>query len=599
MDIVIHAPAKSSGSLIRLLRSIETADYFGSRRPHLPIELPAEIDRPTSNFLENLVWPPLDASEGPHASQVTLRHRLPRHRFTAEEVSTHLVESFYPARPKDSHVLLLSPQVELSSIYYHYVMYNLLQYKYATFARMTEAAKNLMGFSLELPSVYLNNSGVLEPPTIEDPPQKQGEAKSKEHTPFLWQAPNSNAALYFGDKWVELHSFLSARIATRNPHLASEYRSPSRPKIISEYYPSWMEYVQELMRTRGYSLLYPYFPANSDAVVTVHNELYQLPEEYSPTGHQSSPTPVPSVDPNDPFVADPSASVPTFATSKESPLITSNLLSLIPESGQSNVIDIVSLPILSHDGNLISPSVSGLNAETFANNFRREIGRCDGNELRIYNHMSAEDLFCNLDWHKDQHMDPLQDKHENHKSEQKPSREVVGSPVEFSPEQGKGEVKTSLNEGESVTTEFAAHLGRQNPKVAVGVDENMKLEAHKVDPEVLKTKTKGEDDIESNNFIAEANTAADGSSATANVNAKSMESKEKNLKAHEEIVPNKLQDITNDPTPQDPQVVLESKMGTPTEPTITPGSPSPSAAAQAEPIQSGADFVPPVRHRGW
>lgn len=94
VDILIQAPSESSGTMVRLLRSIETADYFGARRPHLTVELPSEVDPSTWGYLENLVWPPLDESGATHVSQVTLRHRIPRKTTTEEEASSRLVESF-------------------------------------------------------------------------------------------------------------------------------------------------------------------------------------------------------------------------------------------------------------------------------------------------------------------------------------------------------------------------------------------------------------------------------------------------------------------------------------------------------------------------
>ena len=152
VDILIQAPTGSSGSLVRLLKSIENADYFGFRRPHITVELPSEVDPPTWDYLQNLVWPPLDWSGAPHASQVTLRHRISRRTMTEYEASARLVESFYPARTKSSHVLLLSPQVELSPLYYHFVIYSLLEYKYSAHAQVAKDAPQLVGFSLALPS---------------------------------------------------------------------------------------------------------------------------------------------------------------------------------------------------------------------------------------------------------------------------------------------------------------------------------------------------------------------------------------------------------------------------------------------------------------
>lgn len=592
VDLVIHAPLKSSGSLIRLLKSIEAADYFGSRRPHLTIELPAEIDRPTLDFLENLVWPPLDWSGGPHVSQVTLRHRLPRNRFTAEETSTHFIESFYPARPRDSHVLLVSPQVELSPIYYHYVMYNLLHHKYATSIRVTDASKNLMGFSLELPLMYLNNSAELEPPRLESASEEGAEFIIKERMPFLWQAPNSNAALYFGDKWVELHSFLSARMSRRDPNLASDYSPPKRQKIVSEYYPSWMEYVQELMRTRGYSLLYPYFPTKSDALVTIHKELFQLPEEYSPTRHQSSTDPIPSVDPHDPFVIDPSANTPGFTTREESSLLTSNLVSLLPEPGHSNIHELVSLPILSHEGNLISPSFSASNARTFANDFRREIGRCSGTEPVIYNHMSAGDLFCNPDQSAGFLKDPPEEKDENNNEERIHSSIVVGSPLEFPPDQVESKARTLADEDEDLRNGFAAHLARQNSKLAADADKSTKLEDNKLEAHVLRLNSESRDDMTGGSSKADAKPAIDENFEGATANPRKIESKDEALKINEEIIRKNKLDPLDDLEHRDPQAVLDS---------TTPVSPSLSITSQAESSHSQAEFVPPVaiRHPGW
>ena len=399
IDLVIHAPPQSSGSLLRLLKSIQTADYFGSRRPHITIELPAEIDPPAYEFLENWVWPPIDSSGTSHASQVTLRHRIPRHGFTTEEASTHFIESFYPARPKDSHVLLLSPQVELSPTYYHYLIYHLLEYKYS--ARAQREPHSVIGISLDLPTTYLDDIKNLEPPILTHKETTNSSLTTYDPTSFLWQAPNSNAALYFGEKWVELHSFLSARIALQDPDLPADQRPPNRQRVISENYPSWMEYVLELMRIRGYSLLYPGLPLGSDAIVTVHEELYHSPEEYKPKHPRASASsPIPTLDPQDPFTTNPYAHSPSAPTHSESPLLVSNLLSVLPET--ENLPALGRLPILSYEGEIVTPSRSESIATKFADSFRREIGRCDDAHMAKISEdikpvVGVADLFCNLE----------------------------------------------------------------------------------------------------------------------------------------------------------------------------------------------------------
>lgn len=485
----------------------------------------------------------------------------------------HFIESFYPARPRDSHVLLISPQAELSSIYYHYVIYHLLQYKYATYVRLSENSEYLMGFSLELPSTYLNNSAELEPPKLEPPPAKEGEVKSERHTPFLWQAPNSNAALYFGDKWVELHSFLSARISIRNSQGVSDYKPPSRQKVISGHYPSWMEYVQELMRVRDYFLLYPYFPPKSDAVVSIHNELHQLPEEYSQTHHDISPTLEPSsIDPDDPFTIDPSMETATFTPRHEPLLRNSNLVSFLSESGHSDLPDIGSLPILSHDGNVVSPDQSAKNAQQFTNEFRHEIGRCSGKMTIIVNHMSAGDLFCDPDQLDEFHADPLEVTVSESDEESVPAKEVTGNPVESLSKQAEKEIKTLKNEGKDVQNEFTAHLGRQKTKSIDNADTSSKLKKDKSETDVLKARPENKD----------------------------------SMMAGDEIINQapKKQDPAFDPSASSgPQAGPGSNIREiSAESALIPNTPSPSLTADAEEptYTQQADFVPPViRHRGW
>ena len=435
MDILIQAPSDSSGSLIRLLKSIENADYFGARRPHLTIELPTTIDPPTWRYLENLVWPPLDWSGSPHASQVSLRHRIPRRTSTEHEASARLIESFYPVRTGNSHVLLLSPQVELSPLYYHYVIYNLLEYKYSAYGAATTAFPNLVGFSLELPSFHLNDSEPLKPPLLEKTPLK-GKEKGLpgERTPFLWQAPNGNAALYFGDKWMEFHSFLSARL-TKPPS--------SRRKVFSQKHPAWIEFLLELIRARGYSMLYPNFPNDGDAIATIHDELYQIPEEYHKSP-ETPPSPTPNLDPDDPLTADneqrPGASPPNI----EQQLLESSLISILPNNG--DLPEMSNLPLLSYNGINMSGKLSHEAAMSFSETFRREIGTCTTDAEttpRAVN--SALDLFCHLD----DIYDPL---HPVQPQYSRPPRPVV---------QPHDEDAIASEHHDNAKQESSAHMARQ------------------------------------------------------------------------------------------------------------------------------------------
>ena len=382
VDIFIQAPKDSSGSLVRLLKSIEEADYFGARRPHLTIELPADVDQATWRYLQNFIWPPPDFSGAPHASQVTLRHRIPRRTVSAEEASARLVESFYPVRTDDSNVLLLSPQVQLSPLYYHFLLYTLLEYKYSDYSKKTKEGPDLMGISLALPSTFPNDT------TQFVPPRRSSGGEEREKTPFRWQMPNADAVLYFGTKWMEFHSFLSNRLS----------KPPTDdPKIFSESHPAWLEYMLELMRARGYSLLYPNFDFEDTALATVHSDLFQVPEEFLDK-KSKSPSTLPSTDSD--FTVDPGAikSPPNV----EKPLLSSSLVSLLPSSG--DLPELGNLPLLDFQGETITNEASGILSFVFTNTFRGQMGGCaDEKEQSPRYFNSANDLFCHLEEIYDYH----------------------------------------------------------------------------------------------------------------------------------------------------------------------------------------------------
>ena len=424
VDLLIQAPKGSSGSLVRLLKSIENADYFGFRRPHLTIELPSEVDPPTWNYLQNLIWPPLDWSGAAHASQVTLRHRIDRRTTTEYEASARLVESFYPARTKDSHVLLLSPQVELSPLYYHFVIYSLLEYKYSAHGQVAKDAPNLLGFSLELPSFYLNDTTAFAPPV-----------KKGEHTPFLWQSPNSNAALYFGDRWIEFHSFLTARLS-KPP--------PARRKWISEKHPAWLEFLLEFMRARGYSLIYPNFASDEDSIATIHDELYQVPEEF-PKKTQAADSSIPDLDPNVPLTEEFDSQARRGPPNTETTLLSSDLISSLPNSG--DLPELSDMPLLSYNGLNISRELSDEAATAFSQTYQREVGDCKSlSDITPRQPNSALDLFCRLDVV----YDPLQ-------SARRPGNFLHSQPESLP----RDEDVIKAGQHDNAKAEASAHLARQ------------------------------------------------------------------------------------------------------------------------------------------
>ncbi|KAG9248134.1 hypothetical protein BJ878DRAFT_433999 [Calycina marina] len=369
IDMLVHAPTESSGSLIRLLNSLKKADLFSSAPPRLIIELPNDVDETTKRYLENFQWPP--KSDSNTGSLLSIHHRIPQKVLSPEENSVRFLESFWPADSLGSHILVLSPRVELSPLFFHYLKYNILEYK---FSANKYEADNLLGISLDVPAKFLDDKIPFIPPKSEN----SDYGKTPNLSPYLWQAPNSNAALIFGDKWVELHDFVSRTLASQHKSSAST----ASAKTVSKSYPSWLEHVLQLSRVRGYFTLYPSLK-NLDSLATLHNELYQPPEEYKDDLY--------SEDPTSELMANP-AKYKSLAKS-EVPLATKSLLKTLPRNGVLPKIS--EMPMLTWDGE--TTDLKGLmgSATLRATIFRQEVGVCPaGAKVKDQRPGMTDDLFC-------------------------------------------------------------------------------------------------------------------------------------------------------------------------------------------------------------
>ncbi|KAL3419785.1 hypothetical protein PVAG01_08283 [Phlyctema vagabunda] len=374
-DMVIHAPTQSSGSLVRLLESLKHADYFSSPPPSLTIELPPIIDETTTRYLENYRWPPAKSAPPGSGSQLTIHHRIPQELLKPEESAIRFLEAFWPARLESSHVLVLSPQVELSRLFFHYLKFTTLEYRHSK--SQQDSGPKLFGISLDLPTTHLNDSLAFTPPV--NPLNDKAPHSS---SPFLWQAPNSNAALYFGEKWVELHDFVSHILRAQKTAPTATILSQ---KLVSKTYPSWLEHMLRLVRARGYWMLYPHFESDN-SIATVHSELYHLPEEYSedPDMH---PDPLTEVD--GALTADPSHHL-SLKHSETSLYSTS--LSRVMGGALPAIRD---LPLVTWDGDVIPTTEIGNYALTYSKLIRQELGGCDVSKPpKARLGLGASDLFC-------------------------------------------------------------------------------------------------------------------------------------------------------------------------------------------------------------
>jgi hypothetical protein len=357
---------------------LDAADYLGST-PSLIIELPPSLDPQLRGILQNL------QGLSQLAGRITLRRRIDPRYMDPAESSLRTVEGFYPMNPRLSHMLLLSPQTEVAPSFYHYLKYTILHYKQS--ARAKQASLDLMGISLELPSSKpTSDREPINPPSLlsTDDIKKHGQ----HYIPsFLWQAPNSNAALFFGDKWTEFHSFLSNRLGISE----TKTNIASQDKVISKRYPGFMEYLLELMRAKGYYMLYPSFPGHTAAsLVTVHHDLYHPPEEFA---HEISlnagKKPIPEIDnPDEPLepLVDASEMQP------EKPMARTPTIMPLLDLFESGLPDVEELSLLSYDGEELTPETYHRKTREYADKFRLLYGHCT--EDSIVTEGPGLDLFC-------------------------------------------------------------------------------------------------------------------------------------------------------------------------------------------------------------
>lgn len=390
IDILIHAPQDSSGGLIRLIKSLERADYSGMRAPRLTIELPNDVEPFARSYIEGLVWPPDKKASPLKTNALSLRHRIQTSRLNSEGASLRFVESFFPSSTYNDHVLVLSPQAEVHPLYLHYLYYITLEYRYS--AEAVAESDDLLGLALDVPTSFINGSLGFEAPKLRDmQPVEDSEWEKHdkdEPAPFIYQAPSSTASLIFGDKWVTFHNFLSRRL-----EMAAAGKSEAHVKQVSETEPAWMEYLLELMSARSWNMLHPAY-----SVATVHGELARIPEEYLREFRDKKS----NGDGTQPVVLPESA----FLTADEPPKVqphaemnsddsTSSLLNLLPFDGE--LTELTDLPHVYRNGKLFTPEGNADFQHTYITWFRQHIGGCDADvaaKKRKVNWLSADDLFC-------------------------------------------------------------------------------------------------------------------------------------------------------------------------------------------------------------
>lgn len=389
IEILVQTAPGTSGGLIRLMKSLQRADYSGLKSPRLTIELPNDIEPFAKNYLEWLEWPPDQQASPLRVNGLSLRHRIPTKRMNSEQASLRFVEGFFPTSTNDDHVLVLSAQSEVHPLYLQYLYYLILEYRYSSYG--TPEMDDLLGLALDVPTTFINGSTGFGPPHMDE--VKKGDtltaeqAESDAPAPFLYQAPSADASLIFGDKWIEFHNFLSRRL-----ELAEAGKAVKHVKQVSETQPAWLEYLLELISARAWNVLHPATP-----MATVHVELARIPEEYVRDARANSlhTAPHQSDDENEPFLtADEPATVQPHAEYNQDPS-PMPLHKMLPFNGE--IPELQNLPHVYRNGKLFTPEGNKEFQQTYTTWFREHLGGCDpetATKVRVVHWLSADDLFC-------------------------------------------------------------------------------------------------------------------------------------------------------------------------------------------------------------
>ena len=307
---------------------------------------------------------------------------------SSEQASIRFVESFYPSNSGDNHILILSPQAELSPLYAQYLHFAVLEYHYTSWGA---PGRDLLGISLDVPSTYLNNDTAFRQPRISDMAyNKNSEEPFNEPqapSPFVYQGISSSANLIFGDQWTIFHDFLTKRLQA-----AHSGKNSKTEKLVPESEPAWVEFLLELSRARAWSLLYPASP-----FVTIHNELARIPEEFQRTSDpEKTKTPPASEHPEEePYILSAEAPVLNDRVEADTTRDAMALHKMLPFNGELQ--DSMFLPHLTHEGALVDPFSGSERRDKYVTYFRAAIGGCQGADAsrdRMMTLGKTDDLFC-------------------------------------------------------------------------------------------------------------------------------------------------------------------------------------------------------------
>ncbi|KAF9436045.1 hypothetical protein BGZ76_004956 [Entomortierella beljakovae] len=224
------------GSCIRLLRSLTHAHYLNDK-VSLTLNMDAEADRVTIQMAGSFQW--------------EFGEKFMRHRVRRGGLMLAVVEAWYP-QGNDEYAILLEDDVEVSPLFYVWVKYNILKYRYSRDSSLYQRMFGVSMYSQKFVETHLAGRAPFNPEDIfiETP-------EYDIRTPFLLQLPCSWGAVYFPEHWREFHEYVADRlldIEWNKTSLQSVQIPNSRTNRWSN---SWKKLFIEMIYMRGYVMLYP------------------------------------------------------------------------------------------------------------------------------------------------------------------------------------------------------------------------------------------------------------------------------------------------------------------------------------------------------
>ncbi|KAF3901525.1 hypothetical protein ABW20_dc0110416 [Dactylellina cionopaga] len=423
IDIVIHAD-RHSGQLVRLLKSLRNADYFTATLPRLFIDLDPDTDKSIRDFVNSYTWPSKD--------RLFVRHRIIS-RSSSKEDPVAFVESYFP-NSDDSAVLYLSPNIELSPFYFHFLYYSILDYRYSNTQPGFDI--NLVyGISLDAPLSHSDGSPFDASEITAQPESSKPSSKDSEDppslTPYFYAAPSTHATLFFGTHWRLLHLYLAKRL-DRGYSQDVDYSTSSK---FSKTKPTWAGYFSELLTAGGYVMLYPNFDP-SESLVVYHTEKKS----------------------------------PVSATKAEKGIMRdNNVLNYLPGGKMPIWTD---MPILGMDGRKSSITDLMKDAKAYK---EKILKKCGGVKKNDGEEDSVDDLFCDRD-------EVVKERRKRKKQETEQIAKVEEQEVERDGENREGLEK----EGPEPEEPENGDLGSNKPRIAERVKEQKAKDDSKarVKPEI-------------------------------------------------------------------------------------------------------------------